>query len=206
MQLEADVDTLRVAIVEDRLPASGELVERGLDQPGGPRRERVQERPGERAGEAHHRIEAEVAARLRPGLDLPHRPFGPGARTAPNRRGGEPIHDGVVGRVHGDEVALEVGRQLGDDEAVSGEHPCDLVAVGLARGRLVEIEEPRVPGRDLDALVAERRGPAREARERIERWRVRGELGEKDRRAFDRLHGMVTLGRSLRGLQRGACP
>src|SRR2546429_420546 len=109
MQLEADVDTLRVAIVEDRLPASGELAR-------------------------------------------------------------------------------------------------DLVAVGLARGRLVEIEEPRVPGRDLDALVAERRGPAREARERIERWRVRGELGEKDRRAFDRLHGMVTLGRSLRGLQRGACP
>src|SRR5437763_11669016 len=103
-------------------------------------------------------------------------------------------------------MSQELGRQLGDDEAVPGEHPCDLVAVGLARCRLVEIEEPRVPGRDLDALVAERRGPAREARERIERWLVSGELGEKVRGALDRLHGMVTLGRSLRGLQRGACP
>ena len=75
MQLEANVDADLVVHVEDRPPAPGELLERGLDQIGGPRRPGIEERPGERAGEGHVRVEAEIAAGPRPELDLLDRPF-----------------------------------------------------------------------------------------------------------------------------------
>src|SRR6266513_2706109 len=105
-----------------------------------------------------------------------------------NGRGGKAVHDGVVRRMDGDEVALEMGRQLGDDEAVLPQDALDLVTIGLARSRFIEVEETCVPGRDLDARIAVRGGPARHAGERVERRGVAGELGEKDRRPPDRLH------------------
>ena len=68
-----------------------------------------------------------------------------------------------------DHLALEMGREFGDLDADVGELALDLVAIGLALGGLVEIEEAPVPGRDLDALVAVVLGPAGDAVERIVR-------------------------------------
>jgi hypothetical protein len=54
----------------------------------------------------------------------------------------------------GDELALEMGRELGDRDAVLACLARDLVAVVLALRGAGEIEETPVPGRDLHALVA----------------------------------------------------
>jgi len=42
------------------------------------------------------------------------------------------------------QLALEVGRQFGDGEALVGAGTLDLVAIGLTLGRLVEIEQARI--------------------------------------------------------------
>src|SRR4029077_17524925 len=150
MQLESDVDALGVAEVEDRLPPFGELVEGAFDEPSGPLRERGQERPGQGAGEAHHRVEAEVAAGRRRGFDLLDGPAGAGLGLATHGRGGEAVDERIVRRGDGDEVALEMGRELGDDQAMLPESALDLVTVGPARGRLLEVEQTRVPGGNLN--------------------------------------------------------
>ena len=54
MDLVADVDAVLVGMVEDRLPALGELVEGGLDQTGRTLRPGIDEGPGKRAGEGRH--------------------------------------------------------------------------------------------------------------------------------------------------------
>ena len=57
----ADVDALLVAIVEDGVPALGELVEGRLDEPGRTLREGIDEGPGERPGEGRMGVEPEAA-------------------------------------------------------------------------------------------------------------------------------------------------
>jgi hypothetical protein len=56
--------------------------------------------------------------------------------------------------VDGDELALEVGGEFRDGEAVLRQRAPDLVAIAVGGRGLLEIEQARVPGRDLDALVA----------------------------------------------------
>ena len=98
--------------------------------------------------------------------------------------GAKPSEQGVVGRVHGDQLAGDVARELGDDEAVVGGGALELVAIGLRPRRLVDVDEAARPGRDLDALVAEARGPPAHVVEGVERRLVADELGKKDRRAL----------------------
>ena len=99
VKLEADVDAELVVEVEDRLPALGELVEGGVDQTGRARRPRIEERPGERAGEGDVRVEAEIAARPRRELHLLDRPFLALLRVAPHLRRGEGVEGIVKDRV-----------------------------------------------------------------------------------------------------------
>ena len=188
MQLEADVHAGLVIGVEDRLPALRELVERGLDQPRRARRPRVQVGPGERARERHAGVQAEIARGLGGREHLLDRPALARFRIAAHRRRREAVEARVVGRMHRDQLALEVRRELGDLDPGLAADAGHLVAVRLRPRRLLEIEQPRVPGRDLDALVAEHRGPLRDPRERVERRRVARELGEEDRRSLHRLH------------------
>ena len=88
--------------------------------------------------------------------------------------------------MHGDELALQMGRQLGDLDAGILADALHLVAIGLRLGRLFEIEQPRVPGRDLHALVAEPRRPFGDRRQAVERRGVAGELRQKYRRTLHR--------------------
>jgi len=86
-------------------------------------------------------------------------------------------------RGHGDELALQMCRQLADHDVGVGELAGDVIAIGLALRGLLEIEELRV-GRDLHADVAQARGPLRHRLELVER-RIRArKLREKYRRAF----------------------
>jgi hypothetical protein len=103
-------------------------------------------------------------------------------------RGGEAVEGLVIGRVNGDELALQMGRELGDRDAVTAGDALHLVAIGVALGGLGEIEQARIPGRHLDALIAQRRGPGADGIERVERRLVAGELGEENRGTFHGAH------------------
>jgi hypothetical protein len=68
---------------------------------------------------------------------------------------GEAVKRGVIGRMHGDELALQMGGQLRYGEAMAGSHTLHLVAIGIRLRRLGEIEQPGIPGGDLHALIAD---------------------------------------------------
>src|SRR5262249_7755895 len=74
-----------------------------------------------------------------------------------------------------------------------------LVAIGLRLRGLVEIEQPSVPGRDLDALVAEPRGPLCHRRQAVERRCVTGELRQEDRGTLHRRRHVSSPRLSLGG-------
>ncbi len=56
-------------------------------------------------------------------LDLLDRPFLPGFRVALHGRRREGVEGLVEGRVHGDELALEMGREFGDRETMPAAVP-----------------------------------------------------------------------------------
>src|SRR5262245_117672 len=189
MDLEAGVDALLIEGIENRTPALGELVERGLDQPGGPLRPGIHVGPRERPRKRGVLSDAEPARRLRRILDLLDRPRRACRRLAADFGRREGIEGGVVRGMHGDQLALQMRRELGDLEPALGQDAFHLVTVGLALGRLLEIEEASVPAWDLDALETEPRSPAGDALEVVE-WRcIASELRQEDGRTFDRFHG-----------------
>ena len=106
------------------------------------------------------RVEPEIAAGARRELHLLDRPFLPLLRVAANVRRGKGVERVVKGRVDRDELALEMGGELGDLDTVLGGGALQLVAIGLALRSLLEVDQPGIPGRDLHALVAERGRPA----------------------------------------------
>jgi len=113
-------------------------------------------------------------------------PLGARLQVAANLRGGEGVEQLVVGRMHGHELPLKVGSQLGDLQAV-GLRP-EVVAVGLRLGGHADVDDAAVPRGQLHALVAEALGPGGDVRQRIERRLVAHELGKKDSGSFDLRH------------------
>src|SRR5690606_27984738 len=95
----------------------------------------------------------------------------------------------VVSRMHGHQLPLQVGGQLGDADAVRGQHAGHLVAVGLALRRLLQIEDMGSAGRHLHATIAKSRGPFGQGVEAVERRLVTDELRQEQRRTLERLHG-----------------
>ncbi len=94
----------------------------------------------------------------------------------------------IVDRIDRDELALQMRGKLGDLDAGVGADALDLVAIGLAGRRFLDVDQPAVPARNLDALVAEAGRPFGHSGERVERRLIAGELGEKDRRSLHRFH------------------
>ena len=152
------------------------------------------------------RVEAEIAAGPRRELHLLDGPRLAALRVAPHLGRGEGVERIVEHGIDGDQLALEMGRELGDLNAVLGRLPFQLVAIGLARGRLVEVDEALVPGGDLHPLVAERGGPAADRAEAVMGRLVADELGQEDRGALDGLHvafPLVMSGSFARSRRRG---
>ena len=194
MDLEADVDAGGVIGVEDRLPAAAELGKRLVDQAGRALRPRIEIGKGERAGERDRSREPEMLRRLGGVHDLLDRPFLPRLWIVVVLRGSERVEAGVVGRMHGDELALQMRRKLGDLDAGVLADALHLVAIGFRAGRLVEVEQARVPARYLDALVAEARRPFGDRRQAVERRGITRELCEKYRGTLHRGRHVPLLG------------
>src|SRR5262249_13147807 len=117
----------------------------------------------------------------------------PGLGIAANARSGETIEGDIIGGMHGDELALQVGGKLGDFQAVTRGDALQVVAVGFAFGGALQVKQAGVPGGDLHAAVSESRGPSGDGIELVE-WRdVRGELREEECRTFYSVHACQSL-------------
>ena len=134
------------------------------------------------------RGEVQVPARARRELDLLGRPLGarPGIVVQPLRR--EAVEEPVVGRMHGNELPLEMRGQLRDLDAALRHPALQVIAIVPAPGGLGDVDEGGIADRHLNALEAEVRGPARHGLDVVERVLVRHELGEEDRGALESLH------------------
>ena len=102
--------------------------------------------------------------------------------------GREVVELQVVGRMHRHQLALQVRRELGGLDAVLGGDALELVAVGLALGRLGEIHDARVPARQLHADEAALLGPLGHVVEVLQVRAVARELRQENRRSLDGLH------------------
>ena len=192
MDLERAIDAHLFEHVEDRSPATGEFGERFLDQPGGTLRPRIHVRPSQCAREGGMRGQAEIGAGARGELDLLDRPKLALGGLAVNFGGREAVEQRVVCRMHRDQLPLQMRRQFGDFNGMFGEAAAKIVAIGLALGGELQVDQLRIAG-DLDADVTEPRRPFGQRVERIERGCVAEELGEEYPGALHAGHAALFL-------------
>ena len=188
VDLVAAVHAVLLEDVENRPPAGGEFLKAGVHEAGRALRPRVHHRPQQRTGKRNVRIEAQVAARLGRELHLFDRPCRALGWLAVQMRRREAVEELVVGGMDGHQLAFEVGGELGDLHAARAHPAGQFVAVVLALGGLGDIDEGRIADRHLDADEAEIRRPPSHGLDVVERILVGHELGEKNRRALERLH------------------
>jgi hypothetical protein len=130
-----------------------------------------------RLGRPEHLLHGPLLARLRIALD---------------GVGSEGVEGLVVRRVHCHQLTLQMGAELGDLDAVGARCAGELVAIGLRRRRLLQVDQPRVPRGQLHALEAVAGGPLGDRVPRVERCRVGAELREIDAGALDvARHGWI---------------
>ena len=77
------------------------------------------------------RLQAEVFRCPKRASHLVDRPFGACRRVAAHFRRRKAIEGGIIGRMDRDELALEMGGELGDLQSVLCRDAIDLVAIGL---------------------------------------------------------------------------
>src|SRR5580700_11678027 len=100
----------------------------------------------------------------------------------------ETVKHGIVSRVAGNQLSLQMRGKLGNDELVLRGCGSDLVAVGFAFGGTRQIKKPGVPGRNLHGHVSKTCRPATDGVQRIERRNIRGELCKEDARPLNCSH------------------
>src|SRR5205085_1602367 len=114
---------------------------------------------------------------------LTNRPLAPRFGIAMKRRRCERVKSVIKHGIDGDKLTLQMRRQLSDLDTLRGCDTDQILAISDALRRLFEVDESRVPGWDLHALVTERRSPAANGREIVERRLGAGELREENGRS-----------------------
>ncbi len=150
-------------------------------------RPRIDIGPGKRAGERRVRRQPEAGGSACCLHQLIDRPCLTRRAVAANRAGCKAVEGFVIGWMHRDELALQMGGQFGERDAGLRQGALDLVAIRIAVGGAIEIEQPPVPGRNLHALVAERGGPTGNRSQAVERRGIAGELRKENPRSTHRL-------------------
>ena len=107
------------------------------------------------------RVEAEVAAGLGGELELLDRPGLALGGLAAHLGRGEAVERRVIGRMHRDQLALQVGRQLGDLDAASRQRAGELVAIVLALGGALEVDAAARPRSGSGRPCSRARPPSR---------------------------------------------
>lgn len=98
-----------------------------------------------------------------------HRPALARLRIAMQRRRGKGVKRRVIRRMHRHQLSFKVSGQLADHQPMLRQDAADLVAVGLARRRPLDIKNRRVVAGDLQCLVPQAGGPLRYPRQGVER-------------------------------------
>ena len=188
VQFVADVHAGRVEGVEHRSPALGQFGESLFHEPSGPLWPRVEVGPGERPREGGVRLQAQALGGFGGPQQLLRRPGGALGGLAAQFGRREAVEELVVSRVHGQQLPLQVGGQLGDLHPLLVGLALDFVAVGLTFGGALQIDQARVGGQ-LHAFVAQARRPAREVGKRVEGSSIAQELSQEDGGALQCFHG-----------------
>src|SRR4029077_7158699 len=94
----------------------------------------------------------------------------------------------IVGRVYRDQLTLQMRRQLRGFDAVPGHRALELIAIGLALGGLLEVDDTRIPARQLHADEAALLGPLRHVVEILQMRATARELRQEYRRSLDGFH------------------
>src|SRR5207302_4590798 len=94
----------------------------------------------------------------------------------------------VIRGMHGHQLSLQMRRKLRNLQSATCHNAANLVAVRLAFCCSLQVKQPRIPRRNLDALVAELRRPRRDTLQIVKRRRIPRKLRQKYRRPLDRPH------------------
>ena len=188
VDLEADVDADILRMVEDRFPALCQFVEGCLDQAGGALRPWVDIRPGQRPRKGRDGRQAKVCRGGQRLAELVHRPLLTRLRPAAHGLRGKPVEQKIIGRMHGNELALQMGGQFGENRTVCAQPPGQLLRVIARGGRKADIHQAHVARRHLQADIAAIGCPPGEPVERVEGGLVPDELSQEQAGALHRLH------------------
>ncbi len=187
VDLEAEIHAAGIEGIEDRAPAAAEFSEGFFHQSRWALRPGIEIGPGQCAGERGMRGQPQPLAGFGGQQKLLHRPGLAGGGIATLVRGCESVEQAVVGRMDRDQLPLQMGGQLGDLHAMTGQHAGEAVAVRLAARGLGQIEQVGRRGGDLYARIAQTRGPSGQRVQPIKRSRVADELRQEQRWTLERL-------------------
>lgn len=118
VDLVTDIEPGLIKRVKNREPTPGQVVKRLLDQSRWPEWLGVGLRPGQRAREGGMRGDPQIGAGSGGRQHLLHCPLLPPQQVAANLGRGETIETRVLGGVQRHQLALQVGGQLGELQAV----------------------------------------------------------------------------------------
>src|SRR5690606_42008228 len=118
----------------NRAAAAAEVGEAAVEEPRRTGRPRIHRGPQQRGRERRMRFEPEMRARTCGRAKLLSGPGRPPARIVAHGLVRERCEERRIRRMHGDELALKVGRQLGNLYPGLAQAAGDLVAVRLAFG------------------------------------------------------------------------
>src|SRR6202034_2013665 len=97
----------------------------------------------------------------------------------------------------GYQLSLQVSRELSQLQTQALQHAEDLIAIVLALRSQLEVEEPLIPGGNLNALEAQSCSPLGNGFQFIERLLVAGKLGQEDSRPLNGFHNWTHPARFL---------
>lgn len=179
MDFIADIDAVFIGMIEDRLPAAGEFLKCRFHQAGRTLRPWIDERPCQRTGKGRMRADAEIARCTDRHLHLLNRPLLARLGIAAHFGHREAIESFIIGRVHRDELALQMRRKLRDFDTVLTRHTGEFVTIILRFRSLFQIDQLARPCGNLHPGIAFFGGPFGDAIPCIERRFIACELPRK---------------------------
>jgi hypothetical protein len=125
------------------------------------------------------RTDAQISTGRQSFFNLIH---GPGLTCfgiATNFRSGKSVEGFVIGRIYGNQLALQVRRELCDLDTILTRNPDQLFAIGARLGGFGQIKNPSVPTGYLNPGIAAVCRPFCDPVPRVERCFITGKLCKK---------------------------
>ena len=145
--------------------------------------------PREAAGQHRDNSGAHVDRSMNALLQLAGGPFSAGIPG--QARGTERFEHDLVGRMHRQYLTCQEATQLARLKTHCFELAPILITIGFGLRRFVEVDDARIPGRDLDTFVPQTGNPFSDVADAVVRLLVPHELCEENCRALDAWHFLL---------------